>query len=79
MGEKVQFGETPPALPVRMQPSDPQWILPIRDMRVIVRDRHVGTVKHAYDDQRLGPRAFVRFDNNCTGWIPILELDALAE
>lgn len=76
MGTKVRFGEAPPALPVAMQPTEPRWILPMRGMRVIVRDKYVGLVKHAYDDAKLGPRAFVVFDGGCSGWILVDDLDA---
>lgn len=77
MGKKVQFGAAPPALPVVMQPTEPRWILPLRGMRVTVRDRYLGLVKHAYDDAKLGPRAFVAFDDGCSGWIAIHDLDAV--
>lgn len=65
--------EKPPAL-VSWQPSEAVDSLDMRGMRV-ERGGHVGTVRHSYEDARLGPRAFVRFDAGCAGWIDVFELE----
>lgn len=64
----------PPTLPAAMRPSEHFDALEMRGMR-IRRGRLTGVVRHSYEDSKLGPRAFVKFDDGCSGWIDVFALE----